>query len=92
MKVMVIAGGTLKSIRKVNNDCHLIAMIKRLKNDSNISKVLTDYDSFVKGDKDYDSVLLLCRCNKLEDCSSHLSIKSYVIQVRVNIGSNRMCS
>ena len=54
MKVMVVADGTLKGIRKVNNDCHLIAMIKRLKNDANVSKVLIDYDPVVKGDKDYD--------------------------------------
>lgn len=54
MKVMVVADGTLKGIRKVNNDCHLIAMIKRLKNDANVSKVLIVYDPVVKGDKDYD--------------------------------------
>lgn len=54
MKVMVVADGTLKGIRKVNSDCHLIAMIKRLKNDANASKVLIDYDPVVKGDKDYD--------------------------------------
>ncbi len=54
MKVMVVADGTLKGIRKVNNDCHLIAMIKRLKNNANASKVLIDYDPVVKGEKDYD--------------------------------------
>lgn len=54
MKVMVVADETLKGIRKVNNYCHLIAMIKRLKNDANVSKVLIDYDPVVKGDKDYD--------------------------------------
>ena len=51
---MVVVAGALKGIRKVNNDCHLIAMIKRLKNDANASKVLIDYDPIVKGDKDYD--------------------------------------
>ncbi|MCJ1783102.1 hypothetical protein [Mammaliicoccus sciuri] len=54
MKVMVVEVGVLKGIRKVNNDCHLIAMIKRLKNNANVSKVLIDYDPVVKGDKDYD--------------------------------------
>ncbi|MCJ1763144.1 hypothetical protein MT414_14085 [Mammaliicoccus sciuri] len=54
MKVMVVVDGTLKGIRKVNNDCHLIAMIKRLKNNANVSKVLIDYDPFIKGNKDYD--------------------------------------
>lgn len=54
MKVMLVADGTLKGIRKVNNDCHLIALIKRLKNNANVSKVLIDYDPVVKGDKDYD--------------------------------------
>ncbi|MBO3062732.1 hypothetical protein [Mammaliicoccus fleurettii] len=54
MRVMVVAAGVLKGIRKVNNDCHFIAMIKRLKNDANVSKVLIDYDPIVKGDKDYD--------------------------------------
>lgn len=54
MKVMVVEEGVLKGIRKVNNDCHLIAMIKRLKNDANVSKVLIDYDPVIKGDKDYD--------------------------------------
>ncbi|OOV78894.1 hypothetical protein [Mammaliicoccus fleurettii] len=54
MRVMVVVAGTLKGIRKVNNDCHLIAMIKRLKNDANVSKVLIDYDPVIKGDKDYD--------------------------------------
>lgn len=54
MKVMVVVAGVLKGIRKVNNDCHLIAMIKRLKNDANASKVLIDYNPVVKGDKDYD--------------------------------------
>lgn len=54
MRVMVVEEGVLKGIRKVNNDCHLIAMIKRLKNDANVSKVLIDYDPVIKGDKDYD--------------------------------------
>ncbi|MFU1789027.1 hypothetical protein ACM3BL_09975 [Mammaliicoccus sciuri] len=54
MRVMVVEEGLLKGIRKVNNDCHLIAMIKRLKNDANVSKVLIDYDPVIKGDKDYD--------------------------------------
>lgn len=54
MKVMVVVAGALKGIRKVNNDCHLIAMIKRLKNDAKASKVLIDYDPIVKGEKDYD--------------------------------------
>ncbi|MCC2090287.1 hypothetical protein KRP69_13985 [Mammaliicoccus sciuri] len=54
MRVMVVADGTLIGIRKVNNDCHLIAMIKRLKNNANVSKVLIVYDPVVKGDKDYD--------------------------------------
>lgn len=54
MRVMVVVAGVSKGIRKVNNDCHLIAMIKRLKNDANASKVLIDYDPIVKGDKDYD--------------------------------------
>ncbi|MEB7050049.1 hypothetical protein [Mammaliicoccus sciuri] len=54
MKVMVVEVGVLKGIRKVNNDCHLIAMIKRLKNNANVNKVLIDYDPVVKGDKDYD--------------------------------------
>lgn len=54
MKVMVVADGTLKGIRIVNNDCHLIAMIKRLKNNANVSRVLIDCDPVVKGDKDYD--------------------------------------
>ncbi|WP_436867356.1 hypothetical protein [Mammaliicoccus sciuri] len=54
MRVMVVTQGTLKGIRKVNNDCHLIAMINRLKNDANVSKVLIDYDPIAKGEKDYD--------------------------------------
>lgn len=54
MRVMVVADGILKGIRKVNNDCHLIAMIKRLKNNANVSKVLINYDPVIKGDKDYD--------------------------------------
>ncbi len=54
MRVMVVADGTIKGIRKVNNDCHLIAMIKRLKNNTNVSKVLIDYDPVVKGEKEYD--------------------------------------
>ncbi|MCO4323264.1 hypothetical protein [Mammaliicoccus sciuri] len=59
MKVMVVADGNLKGIRKVNNDCHLIAMINRLKNDANVSKVLIDYDPVFKGEKDYDIELEL---------------------------------
>lgn len=54
MRVMVVAKVTLEGIRKVNKGCHMFSIIKRLKNDANISKVLTDYDPVVKGDKDYD--------------------------------------